>query len=156
MATGTQAYHAIGESGGNATENHAAEKNSTLVLLLVKVFAFHLIDCAGTDHTPRLENKNAFTAANTPRKRGWKDNIRLMRVAVRTAKACLEAGQLDQCTKVMETAADFEGNLGGMTGVGGEEERGVQEEVVAGLTVEYWCLRIVLVSWFSCFRCAIG
>lgn len=70
--------------------------------------------------------------------------MRIMRVANKAARTCLDLGKMDSCTRVLERAADYEDALGDQV------KRGQSKEVDSGtikrLRMEYLSLRMALVG----------
>lgn len=94
----------------------------------MRVFSFLLLDSAGSQAVKGRERKNC---------------IRLMRVALKAAKWCVENQDVDNATKVLERAAEYQDILSQQ----GDSERG-EAELGERLRVEYYALRTVLVSSF--------
>lgn len=101
------------------------------------MFAFTLLDCA--NHARRNDEEAK-----------WKQGVRLLRVALKAAKSCLEVSQLEWCTKVMEKAADHEEQISRKADEGDGENKdeieGEERRVYERLRIEYWNVRIALVS----------
>jgi hypothetical protein len=67
--------------------------------------------------------------------------VRLMKVALKAARVCIEEGELVCATKVLERAADYQE---GVDNESRETEEG--EDIHVGLRVDYYALRTLLVS----------
>jgi hypothetical protein len=65
-----------------------------------------------------------------------------MKVALKAAKWCIENKEVENATKVLERAAEYQEILSQE----GESERG-EAELGERLRVEYYALRTALVSW---------
>ncbi|KAF2659423.1 SPO22-domain-containing protein [Lophiostoma macrostomum CBS 122681] len=113
-----------GQANGKSQEE-TSQKNKVLTLL--RVFSFLLLDTA---------------AAQVPRTRERKHSIRLMKVALKAARVCIQNNELSLATKVLERAADYQEALD--KSVHGEgEENGQLEDT---LRVEYFAVRMTL-AW---------
>ena len=95
---------------------------------LLRVFSFLLLDSAGGHAVKGQERKNC---------------IRLMKVALKAAKCCIEHGMVSDATKVLGRAAEYREVLGG-DDVGESED--AEGELGERLKVEYFALRTALVS----------
>lgn len=71
-----------------------------------------------------------------------KTRARLMKVALKAAKVCIECGEFNVATKVLERAAEYQEVLT----KGQNEEQGEEEEIGERLRVEYFAVRALLVS----------
>ena len=111
----------------NGQINHEASQKMK-VLSLLRVFAFLLLD-----------------TANAPAKSGRarKSCVRLMKVALKAARICLENCQLGEATEVFERAAEYQEALSTQAG----DERCEEIELGERLCIEYFALRATLVSW---------
>jgi hypothetical protein len=96
-------------------------------LCLLRVFAFLLLDSAGGQATRGREQKTC---------------IRLMKVALKAARICIDSKDLSNATKVLERAADYQEALSSETDGERSEEEGLRER----LRVEYFAVRTTLVS----------
>ncbi|OCK77725.1 SPO22-domain-containing protein [Lepidopterella palustris CBS 459.81] len=105
--------------------------NDKKLLCLLRVFAFLLLD-SGHGQSGSLSTVKGM-------KQGC---VRLLRVALKAAKFCLDQKQIELCLKVLERAAVFEDQLG-KVGVPGS---GVDGELRARLKAEYFVLRTAL-AW---------
>ncbi|KAK7183868.1 hypothetical protein PSPO01_10204 [Paraphaeosphaeria sporulosa] len=112
-------------TNGKITEE-SARRNREAGLL--RVFSFLLLDSAGSQAVKGRERKNC---------------IRLMKVALKAAKWCVENKEVDNATKVLERAAEYQEILGDEAG----GERG-EAELGERLRVEYYALRTAL-AWRS-------
>lgn len=101
------------------------ESSQLRVLALTRGFAFLLLDAAVTQATlPRRDEKTA---------------LRLLRVACKATRFCIEQGQLDLCANILQRAADHEHVL--ESGVDGELEHERHR-----VRTEYLGLRTLLVG----------
>jgi hypothetical protein len=108
------------------------------VLCLLRVFAFLILESAAAGLKAKTEE--------------WDQDavVRLMKVALKSARVCLDAGMVELCAKAIERAAGLEEALG----VG--KDRGVDTEVEQAnrkLKVEYFILRAALVSLLPHDKC---
>jgi len=115
------------QPNGKSRED-VARRNRAIVLL--RVFSFLLLDSASGQGTKSRERKTC---------------IRLMKVALKAAKVCIERDELDSAVKVLERAADYQEALSQR--VDAEELDGA--ELGNRLRVEYFAVRTTLVSWLS-------
>ncbi|KAF1978032.1 SPO22-domain-containing protein [Bimuria novae-zelandiae CBS 107.79] len=111
---------------GSVTEQ-AARKNRALGLL--RVFSFLLLDSAGSQSTKGQKRKNC---------------IRLMKIALKAAKWCIQNKKVEDATKVLERAAEYQEVLSAE----GENDDGAESELGERLRVEYFALRTAL-AWRS-------
>jgi hypothetical protein len=109
---------------GNTTDV-IAEKKPTLPL--IRVFAFLLLDTANGQAKRGRERKNCF---------------RLMKIALKAARVCIDNGRLDEATKVLERAAEYQEALSADGGVVRNEEAALEQRV----RIEYFAVRTTLVS----------
>jgi hypothetical protein len=65
-----------------------------------------------------------------------------MTVALKAARVCLQAKELDSATKVLERAADYQDILGKLD----DECKGGENNRIRRSTVEYFVLRTALVN----------
>lgn len=107
------------ETGNNAIRNK--------MICLVRVFAFLLLDTAGRQAAKGIETKSC---------------IRLMKIALKTAKTCLEFLELDSATKVLERAADYQEILEKPN----DGDKNNVDGVVGRIRAEYFVVRTTLVS----------
>ncbi|PVH94353.1 SPO22-domain-containing protein [Periconia macrospinosa] len=100
----------------------------TRAISLLRVFSFFLLDSATSKMTNATERRSCC--------------IRLMKVALKAAKVCIENQEMLSATKVLERAAEYEDLLGQEAG---REKDG---DVLIGdrLRVEYFGVRMVL-AW---------
>lgn len=112
------------ESKGNTKDHVTAGKRA---LCLLRVFSFLLLDTASIQAIKAKERKSC---------------IRLAKVALKAARICIESGDLDSATKVLERASDYQDALDKSAHHDGEEEA----EIGRQLRVEYFAVRISLVS----------
>jgi hypothetical protein len=115
------------QSNGKSQED-LARRNRSIVLL--RVFSFLLLDSAGGQGTKGRERKTC---------------IRLMKVALKAAKVCIEGDELDSAVKVLERAADYQEAL--TQGVDAEDLH--EAELGDRLRMEYFAVRTTLVSCLS-------
>lgn len=106
--------------------DEVSRKSHTLGLL--RVFSFLLLDAAGSQSVKGREGKNCF---------------RLMKIAHKAAKWCIQAKEVGNATKVLERAAEYQE-------ISGQEDEVELTEFGLGerLQVEYFALRTALVSVF--------
>ncbi|KAF1997925.1 SPO22-domain-containing protein [Amniculicola lignicola CBS 123094] len=107
------------------TKDGDARHKQTLCQL--RVFAFMLLDSAGGQATKNRTSKVC---------------IRLIKIALKAARVCVENGELGGATKVLERAADYQEALG-KEGDGEKEE---QKQVGERLRMEYFAVRTML-AW---------
>lgn len=112
-----------------AKKDEARYKARTVCLL--RVFAFLLLDTAAGHAMKVKEGKR-------------KHCIRLLRVALKTARMCVEYSDLGSASKVLETAAGYQAALS--EDYEGEEENEDEKEAATVLRAEYYMLRTTLVS----------
>lgn len=98
------------------------------ILCLLRAFAFLLLDSVDGQGTKGRQRKGC---------------IRLMRVALKAARVCIEGNELSNAIKVLERAAEYQEVLGK------EGERGEDIELANRLRVEYFAVRTTLVSVFG-------
>ncbi|KAF2281473.1 SPO22-domain-containing protein [Westerdykella ornata] len=106
-------------------QKDASQRQKTWSLL--RVFAFLLLDTAAGQATKARERKHC---------------IRLLRVALKSARGCIDSGDLPNATRVLERAADYQEALGGDGDEGGEEGG----HSTASLRAEYFIMRMAL-AW---------
>lgn len=99
----------------------------TRPLCLLRVFAFLLLDTAGGQATTAQE---------------WTQRTRLMKVALKAAKVCIENNELESATKVLERAAGYQEAMAKDPNGESNEEVQLDER----LRAEYFAIRISLVS----------
>lgn len=100
---------------------------------LLRVFSFLLLDSAGGHSVKNKERKNC---------------IRLMKLALKAGRWCIENKAVDNATKVLVRAADYLEILG----TEGETNDGAEFELGERLCVEYFALRTALVSTVTATR----
>jgi len=116
------------ETGTNGQSSDAiTRKNQTIPLL--RAFSFLLLDSAGGQGAKGRQRKNC---------------IRLIKVALKAARICIECNELSIATKVLERAAEYQDVLS-------QEIEGDQREreLVDGLRAQYFAVRTTLVSFGS-------
>lgn len=114
-----------GEADALATEKEDnTQKDRTFSLL--RAFAFLLLETAARQDTRGRQRKSC---------------IRLMKVALKAAKACIDNEELGIATKVLESAAEYQEKMGKPNGsaVSGETE------LTDRLCLEYFAMRTTLV-----------
>ncbi|KAF2497692.1 SPO22-domain-containing protein [Lophium mytilinum] len=111
------------------------EGSGKQVLCLLRAFAFLLLESAAAG----LKRKGATGADG----RDEGAVVRLMKVALKSSRVCLEAGMVDVCAKVMERAATLELELVGEKETETDPE---SDEASRKLRVEYMVLRSAL-AW---------
>jgi hypothetical protein len=107
------------------SKEKTARKNRALPLL--RAYSFLLLDTAGGQGTRGRQRKSC---------------IRLMKVALKAAKVCIEGKELNTATKVLERAAEYQEILGKES----EDTRTEDTSLADGLLVEYFAVRTTLVS----------
>jgi hypothetical protein len=107
---------------GNA-KNETAHKKRTICLL--RNFAFLLLD----------------SAAAQAKDRPQKSCVRLMKVALKAARECINISELLPATKIMERAAEYQDTMSKETD-GASRHEG---EIAHRLRMEYFALRTMLV-----------
>ncbi|KAF2629751.1 SPO22-domain-containing protein [Macroventuria anomochaeta] len=107
---------------GNPKDGNA--RNSSIVCLL-RAYAFLLLDSAGSQMVKGRERKSC---------------IRLMKVALKAAKACILGKDLESATRVLERAATYEDILIGKGQHGDSDDA----EIAKRLRLEYFAIRTVL------------
>ena len=113
------------EQPNGKTKDEIGQKRKALSFL--RVFSFLLLDSA---------------AGQTKKGRERKNCVRLMKVALKTARVCIDTNEYNGATKVLERAADYQEALIVETGMERSEEAALRER----LRVEYFALRTTLVS----------
>jgi hypothetical protein len=103
------------------------EARGNRALVLLRAYSFLLLDTAGGQGTKGRKRKSC---------------IRLMKVALKAAKVCIEGKELNTATKVLERAAEYQEIFGKAT----EDEVQHDVSLVDGLLVEYFAMRTTLVS----------
>ncbi|KAJ5063293.1 meiosis protein SPO22/ZIP4 like-domain-containing protein [Bipolaris maydis] len=96
-------------------------------LSLLRAFSFLLLDSAGGHDTKRRQRKNC---------------IRLMKVALKAARVCIQGDDLATATKVLERAADYQDVLSQE----GEDKRREEKELADDLRAQYFAVRTTL-AW---------
>ncbi|KAF2872932.1 meiosis protein SPO22/ZIP4 like-domain-containing protein [Massariosphaeria phaeospora] len=96
-------------------------------ICLLRVFSFLLLDSAGGQATQGRERKTC---------------IRLMKVALKAARVCIENNDMQSATKVLERAADYQETLSQEA----DDERSAEAALGHRLRVEYFALRTTL-AW---------
>ena len=112
------------QSDGN-TKDEAAKKN--LACCLLRVFAFLVLDTAGGQSIKAGEHTRI---------------IRLMKLALKTARVCIAQNRLDHASKVLERATKYQEVIGSHT----EDEGSEEGKLVKPLLIDYLAVRITLVS----------
>ncbi|KAF2745815.1 SPO22-domain-containing protein [Sporormia fimetaria CBS 119925] len=98
---------------------------------LLRVFAFLLLDTAATQATKVKERKHS---------------VRLLRVALKAARLCIQESELDGAVKVLERAADHQEHLQQNGDCDNDQSADVDEQDVACLCAQYYHLRTLL-AW---------
>ncbi|KAF2130996.1 SPO22-domain-containing protein [Dothidotthia symphoricarpi CBS 119687] len=98
------------------------------VLCLVRVFAFLLLDSAGKQATKTLQRKTC---------------IRLMKVALKAARVCIDGNELENATKVLERAAEYQEVL---SHANNDVVSNEETELAERSRVEYYAVRTTL-AW---------
>jgi hypothetical protein len=107
----------------STTEEESTQKNRCTCLL--RVFSFLLVDSAATQAKGRQR----------------KSCVRLMKVALKAARVCIDSSELSNATKVLERAAEYQDVLST------ESDRSDHEgsELAQRLCLEYFAVRTALV-----------
>lgn len=108
---------------GKAKEDTTRKSHS---LCLLRVFSFFLLDSA------------AAQAKGRPRK----SCIRLIKVALKAARVCIDSSELNNATKILERAAEYQDALSKETDRTSHDEG----EVADRLRMDYLAVRTTLVS----------
>lgn len=112
---------------------------------LLRIFVFHVLDTvfrAGRSHS---------ASAKQAHSERWKDTIRLLRVALKASRQCLEIHLLEHAIKILERAADCLDDLEKQqrvrtsSTIAGEEEQD-RARMARDLRLEYLGLRMTLAS----------
>lgn len=126
--------------------NVARDDPMQILLVLLRIFLFHLIETIDQG----IRSSSLVTTAKPKNKQHWKDRVRLVRLAVKTGKSCLEAGQIEHCIKVLERAADHDASLEKLAtrraNDEDEEFYTAKKQLCSSLRVEYLGLRMMLAS----------
>ncbi|KAH9875280.1 hypothetical protein J1614_004771 [Plenodomus biglobosus] len=115
-------------SSGSKSKEEISQRSRALCLL--RTFSFLLLDSAGGPGT---------------RTRSRKSYVRLMKIALKAAKVCIEGNELSDATKILERAAEYQDVLSNE----GETEGAEAATVVNSLRVEYFAVRMTLVGLFD-------
>lgn len=99
----------------------------TRALCLLRAFSFLLLDSAGRQGTRSCPRKSC---------------IRLLKVALKAAKVCINGNELGIATKALERAAEYQDILSQEDGDDGKEDA----EHARALRIEYFAIRTTLVS----------
>jgi hypothetical protein len=113
---------------GNQSNDLMASRKRALPLL--RAFSFLLLDSAGGHGTKGCQRKNC---------------IRLIKVALKAARVCIQSNELSTATKVLERAADYQDVLSQED----EDKRRKESELVDDLRAQYFAVRTTLVSVFG-------
>jgi hypothetical protein len=97
-----------------------------VAICLLRAYAFLLLDSAGSHKVKGQERKAC---------------IRLMKIGLKAAKACVLAKDLDCATRVLERAAAYEEILTGQ----GQQRDGDDTTIAGRLQLEYYAVRAALV-----------
>lgn len=106
------------------TKEEVSGQNRSLCLL--RVFSFLLLDSASGQASKGRERKNS---------------IRLLKVALKAAKVCIDNSELSGATKTLERAADYQEALSKES----DEESVEEYELGDSLRLEYFAVRTALV-----------
>lgn len=109
------------------TKDETLQRSRALCLL--RVFAFLLLDTACGQATKARERKHC---------------IRLIKVALKAARVCIEHNELGAATKVLERAADYQDELSKESDSTTDEKTNVTD----CLRIEYFAVRTTLVGDF--------
>lgn len=113
---------------------------------LLRIFVFHLLDAVFRARRPQ----GGHGASKQAQSERWKDTVRLLRVALRTSRHCLDTSLHDHALKVLERAADYLGDLekqqrSRKTDAAVNEEQDDRSRLARDLRSEYLGLRMTLV-----------
>jgi hypothetical protein len=114
---------------GESNSDGNLKDTTARALTLLRPFSFLLLDTAGGRGAKGGQHKNC---------------IRLMKVALKAARACIQGNELSTATKVLERAAEYQETLGKENDV--ETESREEIELADGLRVEYFAVRTALVN----------
>ncbi|RMZ74395.1 transcription factor [Pyrenophora seminiperda CCB06] len=106
-------------------EPRAAMSFESHCISLLRAFSFFLLDTAGGQGTKGRQRKSC---------------VRLIKVALKTARNCIEGNELQISTKVLERAAEYQDVLS----KGNEGELKEESELVEGLRARYFTMRMTL------------
>lgn len=108
--------------------------DATAVLPPLRAFAFHLLDCA---HQTLSKHGRS----------NIEDVIRVLRVALKAGKLCIDHGHLDLCTRVFERAAAYAETRDHEKASRPQDQHGIiLDNVLEELVTEYYLLRAAL-AW---------
>jgi hypothetical protein len=110
-------------SNGTKGREGTGPKNRSLCLL--RAFSFFLLD----------------SAAAQAKSRTHKSCVRLMKVALKAARVCIDGNELSNVTKILERAAEYQDVLGKET----DDTSSHEGEVTRRLQMEYFAVRTTLV-----------
>lgn len=116
---------------GNAQTENIKTGDKTRAYLL-RAYAFLLLDSAGSQKVQGRERKSC---------------IRLMKVALKAAKACILGKDLESATRVLERAATYEEILTGQSH--SRRSDGDDADIAKRLQLEYFSVRSALVGILS-------
>ncbi|KAF1989013.1 SPO22-domain-containing protein [Aulographum hederae CBS 113979] len=133
---------------GTALWNHVTRlrrKDDALgdkrTLSLLRVFAFLVLDCGQQQQSSHKRKDDATSAkAKALMKVSASNGVRLLKVGLKAATACLDIGELESCTRALERAAVWQDVLDKSEG------NGRDEDVKGRLCSEYFVLRTAL-AW---------
>lgn len=128
----------------SGTESTKSKPDPTSRLLAcLRCFVFHLIDCVDQSGADIRE-------ARASGQEQWKNRVRLVRVAIKSAKSCLEGGEIGDCSRVLERAAEHEDKLGKVLRKVQkndlDEDYSERVTLYHALRVEYLALRMMMVG----------
>ncbi|KAF2848838.1 SPO22-domain-containing protein [Plenodomus tracheiphilus IPT5] len=110
---------------GGKPKDEVSRRNHALCLL--RAFSFLLLDSAG---------------GSGVKKRARKSSIRLLKIAMKAAKVCIEGNEFISATKILERAAEYQDALSQKV----DAEETEEAALVNSLRVEYFALRMTL-AW---------
>ncbi|RAL61514.1 hypothetical protein DID88_009553 [Monilinia fructigena] len=148
---GTRLKRSLPEKDSQETDDDGAtskcwEKRKELkqVLVMVRMFAFLVLDCANEcDNSATYLHMGSRGKSNDKREKARGNLLRLMKVGIKTGKDCLNEQKIDYAVKVLEKLAAYSETL-----LHAYESYGIMEEkaVCARYTAEYFVLRTLL-AW---------
>ncbi|KAB8288201.1 hypothetical protein EYC80_010206 [Monilinia laxa] len=114
------------------------------VLVMVRMFAFMVLDCANEcDNSATYSHMSSRDKSNDKRDKAKGNLFRLMKVGIKTGRDCLNEQKTDYAVKVLEKLAAYSETL-----LHAYESYGILEEkaTCARYTAEYFVLRTLL-AW---------
>lgn len=134
-ALGTELWNQATRMSRNESGTDGKPRNATPFedrgIPLLRAFSFFLLDTAGGQGTKGRRRKSC---------------VRLIKVALKAARVCIDGNELQIATKVLERAAEYQDLLS----KGTEGEPREEAELVECLRAQYFAMRMTLVS--TCAR----